>query len=988
MPNSLSQSIRNALKSASRQRELARKLDNELTMHPQSLTDPLQIQQNYAESLELSKQLRTMVSAVVAKVLSNEERSELIARMNALENHTQQMQAMQNKSLQKLALECRQESKDILADTKTIYSQLKDERIAQHPKVQAAIHRIKETHNFKIQLYAEFKNALIAHANNPSNHDLKIALSDSITKLSKINRVSVLDQVNAMQIMANMARREAKDIRQQSKVSGDMSGFKTDSELEAHSNTMQQTRVESSFLANELMQMQQALQREPFNKRYQKDVQNLIQQLNENAAQLKQQAEQFQEYKQSNRIVESEYGVLPVRADGTIVSGTEEHYRSLPSTDEIKALGEYGTIVIPEESPYQSLPSPEQLRAMAEKDNTAESEYGVLPVQIDGTIVSGTQEQYQALPSSEQIKALGEYAAVIPESSSYQRLPSPDELKAMAEQVVATSRQPSEYQSLPSSDELKALAKQQSQPQGIMQVDAKEWQFAEEFFKKNKDEVRCRFVNDDKTKGHAFIKVEGAIYAVASKNVETLGEGAYGKVKVCQNKQGENFAVKIEGKESKKQEVQVKASTKADKLASRLERKMEKLQRSESDITKRVGVLIGTAIRDLPNKKLFMRKQAAQKKYSILTKIPGKNLNVVLKENKDLNETQKLLIALQCTKEIQRMHGMRILHRDIKPENFMMSVEGYHIKGTAIDFGMATKLSLFRDSVRSIFSMGSGAYKAPEIDRKNREAYLEGGTIIKNVYSKASDTFALGVALSDKMFGMGLKDPEIFREMKSMDPSSRPELDAVTTQLIQQLSKQADYVMAIPGVAQVIYEQNEKQFNSAQEVEALLKTIHHLQAMNKSILSSLTKDAPEYAQFEKLTKELEKINLSKLSDKDIKSVTKQIEKMNKLDVTKISPAVMLKNSEHMLEVAAASKALGKLSSRKVTKALATAAGISCMHVKADMPHTPSLPTNPLVHQFHHHQDLSQQRRVSNPAVVAEAQIEVKADASTTFSKKR
>lgn len=79
---------------------------------------------------------------------------------------------------------------------------------------------------------------------------------------------------------------------------------------------------------------------------------------------------------------------------------------------------------------------------------------------------------------------------------------------------------------------------------GLFKVEPTDWAKAMQYFDRNPSATKC----DKKANGLdcSFIKVGDAIYAI--KTGPCLGEGAFGKVKTVQNMNGENFAVKIEGR--------------------------------------------------------------------------------------------------------------------------------------------------------------------------------------------------------------------------------------------------------------------------------------------------------------------------------------------------------------------------------------------------------------------------------------------------------
>lgn len=100
---------------------------------------------------------------------------------------------------------------------------------------------------------------------------------------------------------------------------------------------------------------------------------------------------------------------------------------------------------------------------------------------------------------------------------------------------------------------MKSSITQHERTSNLLTIDQSEWIAAIRFFEQHPDETKMK--KSDKTKKHSFIKVGNEIYAMANKKYQgeertgKLGEGAFGKVKVVQTQAGENFAVKIEGRD-------------------------------------------------------------------------------------------------------------------------------------------------------------------------------------------------------------------------------------------------------------------------------------------------------------------------------------------------------------------------------------------------------------------------------------------------------
>src|SRR5690606_1341099 len=87
---------------------------------------------------------------------------------------------------------------------------------------------------------------------------------------------------------------------------------------------------------------------------------------------------------------------------------------------------------------------------------------------------------------------------------------------------------------------------QQNHPEtkDLLSIKKKDWEKAKQYFAENPNAVK--FARKGNKISNSFIQVEGEIFAV--KSGKCLGEGAFGKVKVLQNEEKVNFAVKIEGR--------------------------------------------------------------------------------------------------------------------------------------------------------------------------------------------------------------------------------------------------------------------------------------------------------------------------------------------------------------------------------------------------------------------------------------------------------
>lgn len=254
-------------------------------------------------------------------------------------------------------------------------------------------------------------------------------------------------------------------------------------------------------------------------------------------------------------------------------------------------------------------------------------------------------------------------------------------------------------------------------------------------------------------------------YAMANKRYNAqLGEGAYGKVKLAQDKAGHNFAVKIEGR-----------GKRADNDA-------------ELVIMKAVGYTKGEEARQLSEAKEFKGKETQEKLYTMMELQEGKELFRQLyanaltpgqlyepgapKRNKEkLTDAQKLMIAIKCCQSIQDLHNRGIIHGDIKPANFMADINGNQIVLGTIDFGFSFKLQPGQTSIQSdgIPKGTHTAYMPPEVKR------VADSSAAKAEFSAKSDIYSLG-----KMFkeDLGLPDEICEKMLKSVaaDRSNLPDI--------------------------------------------------------------------------------------------------------------------------------------------------------------------------------------------------------------------
>lgn len=297
----------------------------------------------------------------------------------------------------------------------------------------------------------------------------------------------------------------------------------------------------------------------------------------------------------------------------------------------------------------------------------------------------------------------------------------------------------------------------------LLKVSDDEWEEAEAFFNKNPNETKlAREKYAGKENDHSFIKIEGTIYAMAhaeqfgaGKHGNYLGEGAFGKVKIAQERNGNAYALKIQGAES------------------------NALQ--EERITRAIGYLKGKGSKKLSEKKKFNKGEITQKEYLVTELRKGKELFNEINESYGNHYTRRkeydgkenmdsrMIMAAKCCQSIHELHQQKILHCDIKPPNFMFNREGEQIIIGAIDFGFSKRLPLGQNQIVLGKAVGTLGYIAPEIAAFAKNYGKLEMTSEKGIYSPASDVYALGMMLK-KDFGL---EPKFYKDMIHKDPKKR-----------------------------------------------------------------------------------------------------------------------------------------------------------------------------------------------------------------------
>lgn len=293
---------------------------------------------------------------------------------------------------------------------------------------------------------------------------------------------------------------------------------------------------------------------------------------------------------------------------------------------------------------------------------------------------------------------------------------------------------------------------------------------------------------DEQTNQIVYKEVPVA-YAVANRKIhEVLGEGHYGRVKLAQDKRGINYANKIEGRGRRgNRDAELRIMKAIGYVEGEESRKVE-----EQDFKGKVtDEKLNTMMQLKEGKEFYRELYTNALKPGQLYK-PGSP-----KRKSNLDETQKLIIAIKCCQAIQDLHNRGVIHGDIKPANFIANIQGKHIVMAAIDFGFSFMFerdsngSLIKDEQGKLIIKHAGiplgtdtAYMPDEV---TKGALSEGNTTLAE-FSFASDIYSLGVMLRDDL---QLPD-EIVQQMTAASPDGRPVLSDVIRKLSTRLEHNQD----------------------------------------------------------------------------------------------------------------------------------------------------------------------------------------------------
>ncbi|MDB2592776.1 protein kinase [Gammaproteobacteria bacterium] len=183
---------------------------------------------------------------------------------------------------------------------------------------------------------------------------------------------------------------------------------------------------------------------------------------------------------------------------------------------------------------------------------------------------------------------------------------------------------------------------------------------------------RQKATNVDPKSLYSFIKLNGIAYATLPKNKKgILGQGSYGKVRIAIDKDGKQYALKVEQVRLDNQDTFATLS-------------------NEMQIT--YDQWLGVTDQRFYREHTKGNNQIG--KYYSLQEIKGEELFKYLQNNKNLDEKTRLEIAINVCKAVDDLHTGRssktntpYAHLDLKPENILIDKD---LNVQIIDFGMAT----------------------------------------------------------------------------------------------------------------------------------------------------------------------------------------------------------------------------------------------------------------------------------------------------------
>ncbi|GAB5367479.1 hypothetical protein AAMO2058_001233800 [Amorphochlora amoebiformis] len=185
---------------------------------------------------------------------------------------------------------------------------------------------------------------------------------------------------------------------------------------------------------------------------------------------------------------------------------------------------------------------------------------------------------------------------------------------------------------------------------------------------------------------------------------DIIGEGATAVVKICTNKEGEEFAVKI----------------------------MDRKQVCMDDKKFNEEILVLSRLRHHNIIRLYDVYKTKDKIMVITELAAGGELFDRLLEQNTFKEKDAAKITRRLFDAIRHMHEQGICHRDLKPENIMFKNTSKNSSLKIVDFGFASSLLDKKKKFQTMSQLGTMGYAAPEI-------------FTGKAYTEKCDVWSLGV---------------------------------------------------------------------------------------------------------------------------------------------------------------------------------------------------------------------------------------------------
>lgn len=328
----------------------------------------------------------------------------------------------------------------------------------------------------------------------------------------------------------------------------------------------------------------------------------------------------------------------------------------------------------------------------------------------------------------------------------------------------------------------------------INDVSDKEWSYAHRYFLSHPSSTFLKAQSSTGKAQHDFIKIKGKIYVISKG--KSLGSGAFGVTRICQDKRGRNYALKEVGIEDIKKAAKVQKakvmSQGGDKndvemivgpMIEGAKRQSHQLK-SEFKIAKEQGQAKGKVLIRAKNQTFKASKDCSEIEIKArLFTISALNLgggldDAVEKIKTDSTLTPKerlmaqLYLAQETAKIIQLCHEKGILHRDIKGENIMLVRAGLIESNNLvlIDYGLSERLGKDQTSLKLVDASGFPI-------QEGTPGYIAPESCKNGIYSRVSDVYAFGNMLKTEFdFSNDTVMQALMRAMIDPNPQNRPSM--------------------------------------------------------------------------------------------------------------------------------------------------------------------------------------------------------------------